>query len=120
MTNNSLNVEFRHYRFSKYDLKKGWSVDNMGGFTLAYREENGEVYIGLAFCSPKENFYKAKGRSIAMSKLLNNPVKIREDQYPFIDLMKHTEAEDLHWFVESKIIPYLHEAVYGKDRYKTK
>jgi hypothetical protein len=42
---------------------------NKGGFTVAFREVTDGVEYAYAFCSPKDNFNKALGRTKASGRL---------------------------------------------------
>ena len=64
----SENIEFLHIR--QYDENN--KVLNSGGFTLAFKEDNGVFKYAMAMCGPNDNFNKAYGRAKAGGRL-NSP-----------------------------------------------
>lgn len=45
-------------------------------YTFAGIKQNGELRVGFARCSPKDQFCKKKGRDIAKGRAIKNPVNI--------------------------------------------
>jgi hypothetical protein len=58
-------IRYLHFRF--FDQFGNW--EGKGGFTYAYRQEEGGVRHALAECSQKDNYSKQIGRHIAASRL---------------------------------------------------
>lgn len=119
-----LQVEYRHYRFNDFvPFKNGNGMDgqivpfNMGGYTLAYIIDGDVAHIGIAKCSEKENFNKNTGRIIAASKAIENPVTIHLNNLNYL-LDFGTCAYDFWSYCE--VVKFVQEAIYGKDRYKSK
>lgn len=70
--------EFRHVRVEGRARTQVIYVrmDEPGGITVAFKEDAPSQYrVGLAFCSPKDNFNKAKGREIATRRLAGAPLQ---------------------------------------------
>lgn len=57
------NVQVRHFHYGK-----DRSV-NEGVVTVAYDDKRNFVHCGIAWCSPKDNFCKKKGRDKAIGRL---------------------------------------------------
>lgn len=121
-----LMVEYRHYRFIDFQVYKSgdgmtgsFVPFNMGGYTMAYIIDGDCAHIGIAKCSEKENFNKQVGRVIAAHKVLNSPVTISTDRLAV--LLSHGSSADKFWIVEdNEVVRDVQEAIYGKDRYKSK
>lgn len=81
-------VYFFHYRLSHYHdnypfREAKWTPGARGGMTVAYKivgenreAETVDLEIGVAFCSPKDNYCKPTGRWIASKALMLKPLRL--------------------------------------------
>lgn len=106
-------IQFRHFRFEMFGIPVN-TVDSQGGYTLAYVELDDNVAISIARCSDTDNFSKKLGRELSAEKLIKAPVEISLERLSEILRM---DAYDLRWIEQDVDIQ---EAIYGKDRFKTK
>ncbi len=58
-------IELFDISYNRY-VDKDSNVNPKGGQTVCSMKIDGNEYIGLAFCSKKDNFCKKSGRKIAM------------------------------------------------------
>lgn len=84
-------VYFFHYRLGHYhdsgpSGEAEWTLDARGGMTVAYKivGENREAAtvdldVGVAFCSPKDNYCKLTGRQVAAKALALAPLRLTVD-----------------------------------------
>lgn len=45
-------------------------------FTVAFRRDGDTVSFGFAYCSPRDNFSKKRGRLISEGRLQKNPITV--------------------------------------------
>jgi hypothetical protein len=66
----------------KVGFVHGYVHGTGGRFTIAWVDQgNAELAVGIAWCSPKDNFCRAKGRLIAQGRLLVHPVTLPMKDY---------------------------------------
>ena len=54
-------------------------LENGGVITAAaVRDEQGYQHLGLAFCSPKDQFTKARARQISLGRANKNPILVKK------------------------------------------
>ena len=54
-------------------------LENGGVITAAaVRDEQGYQHLGLAFCSPKDQFTKARARQISLGRANKNPIIVKK------------------------------------------
>ena len=74
----------------------------VGTITACYihNKQNNELYIGLAFCGPTEQYNKAKGRLIAHSKLQKHRVITRIGDESIKEALSRIirSHQDIRWF----------------------
>jgi hypothetical protein len=77
-------IKFKHFR-NLQTIGRGWSFghvpSNFGGVTMAYIEltyPDGTIHLlaGFGACSIEDNFSRDKGRSVAVDRLVQQPVTI--------------------------------------------
>ena len=54
--------------------------DKVGAVTVAYEFNEGTALIGLSMCSPKDQFWRKKGNSIASIRLKTNPIILEQTE----------------------------------------
>lgn len=89
-------MKIRHFRNLHFCYKLHDVVPhNLGGYTIAFDREpdSGDVKIGIAACSSKENFNKRVGRTIAAQRLNSEPVIVNSEQFE-----QFMACEDLYEF----------------------
>jgi len=84
-------LKFYHIR---RDGKKG-KAGHSGILTVATKIEDGNVKIGLAFCSPHDNFEKAKGRMIAIGQMDSRPLFTKFTGNSANDLVRLWTSQEL-------------------------
>lgn len=64
-------MQYRHYQLTQYDWETNKRVPaTRGGVTVAFQFLSPRVVdVGLALCSPEDNFNKAEGRDLARASL---------------------------------------------------
>lgn len=76
-----------HYRYDNYLFGEAeWTLGARGGMTVAYKivgenreAETVDLDVGVAFCSPKDNYCKATGRQVASKALTLKPLRLTVD-----------------------------------------
>lgn len=73
-------IKFKHIRntyfvlddYTNYEDYGIPMIDNLGGATIAYTVNNDDtIDFATAYCSPKDNFCKATGRTISSGRLMS-------------------------------------------------
>lgn len=74
------NVRFKTFNVASDLPKPAHSGRIVVAYSKSYSQENQLwVAIGVAFCSPKDEFTRLQGRGIASARLLNKPFHVRLD-----------------------------------------
>lgn len=68
-------IKFKHIRNTYFVIDDDYeipTIDNLGGATIAYTvNSDNTINFATAYCSPKDNFCKAVGRTISSGRLMS-------------------------------------------------
>ena len=104
------NIRFMYLTDCGFTPTRGGKFRSRGAVCLAYVINDGTIFYGAAFCSPKDRYEKASGRVIALARLSDIGLQAGGATVPLPDrLLRDVMRVSLmnlpdcpRWFRESK------------------